>query len=130
MLGDSGGWVAEPTVVVAFVAAIAVGLSAWLGRRSATTDQSVTVNVNGLLDRIACLEAKVIDLERTVTSVRSQEASHLARLLSAERRIRMLEEFIRSEGYDLRLIADSGVPDWISNPDGLADGHVTDERDM
>ena len=110
----------DPTVLVGVFAALAVGVSAWLGRRSATTDQSVTVNVNGLLDRIASLEAKVIDLERTVTTVRNQEASHLARLLSAERRIRLLEEFLRQEGYDPRTISDDGVPDW--NPDGIADG--------
>ena len=99
----------NPTVLVGVVTALAVGVSAWLGRRSATTDQSVTVNVNGLLERIASLEAKVIDLERTVMSVRNQEASHLARLLSAERRIRLLEEFLRAEGYDPRLIEDRGL---------------------
>jgi len=99
----------DPTVLVGVVAALAVGVSAWLGRRSATNDQSVTVNVNGLLDRIASLEAKVIDLERTVTSVRNQEAAYLARLLSAERRIRTLEDFLRRNGFDPRLIEDRAV---------------------
>jgi uncharacterized protein (DUF362 family) len=99
----------DPTVMVGVVAALAVGVSAWLGRRSATNDQSVTVNVNGLLDRIASLEAKVIDLERTVTVVRNQEAAYLARLLSAERRIRTLEDFLRRNGFDPRLIEDRTV---------------------
>lgn len=78
--------------------------------------QTTTVNVNELIEKISTLEAELMRVKEELAATRtdlimlqSKEERHLERLIDAERRIFLMEQWIRAQGADPHLIAPSQI---------------------
>lgn len=112
----------ETAVIVAIIAAsgviltaVATAVGAWFGRRSQSNEQIVTVDVNGLLDRVTALEeelaqvrGKLADLERAEQDWETEVEDRDKRIADLEERVERLETWIRAQGADPEQIVKEG----------------------
>lgn len=107
----------EPTtIIVAVVGAIATISAGVFGALFVRRTQSTVVDVNELIEKIAGLESELSTVKEQLASTRadmimlqSKEERHLERLIDAERRIFLMEQWIRAQGADPHLIAPSHI---------------------
>lgn len=109
-------------ILIAIIGLFGSGVGAVGGVLFVRRQQTTTVNVNELIEKIGSLEGEVSRLKDELGATRAdllvlqgKEERHLSRLIEAERRIALMEAWIRSQGADPHLIAPpslEGPFDW------------------